>query len=97
MTQTRRGRNDAFVTCRALRHAWDPIGAGDRRPDFGTLVCLRCTRCGTLRYDKFSRTTGERISSPQYVHPDGYRDAQRHSMSWWRATWARGVDVAVNA
>lgn len=80
-----------FIACRTLRHAWDPIGAGDRRPEFGALVCLRCIRCGTLRYDKFSRVSGERIGNPQYVHPDGYRDAEGHDMSWWRATWAAEV------
>ena len=82
---------EAFIICRTLRHAWDPIGAGERRPEFGSLVCLRCERCGTLRYDKFSRLTGERLSTPQYVHPDGYRDADRHPMNWWRAAWAENV------
>jgi hypothetical protein len=88
----RRGElEEAFITCRTLRHSWDAIPTGERRPKFGTLVTLRCTRCGTLRYDKFSRITGERISTPQYVHPDGYRDADRHPMSWWRASWAETV------
>lgn len=81
---------EAFVACRTLRHAWEPIGAGDRIPQFGSLVCLRCIRCSTLRYDRFSRLTGERISTPQYVYPDGYR-GERHSMAWWRATWAEHI------
>jgi hypothetical protein len=78
---------EAFITCRTLRHAWDPIAPGDRRPLFGTLATLRCDRCGTIRYDKFSRITGDRLGNPQYVYPDGYR-GEPHPMSWWRASWA---------
>jgi hypothetical protein len=81
---------EAFITCRTLRHAWDPIGAGDRRPTFGSLVCLRCVRCGTLRYDRFSRLTGERIKSAQYVYPAGYQ-GEKHPHAWWRATWAEHI------
>lgn len=84
-------RNADYIACRTLRHAWDVIGAGDRRPIFGELVCLRCVRCGTLRYDKFSRITGERLGSPNYVWPDGYRDAESHDMAWWRREWADTV------
>lgn len=97
MPANRRRRRDvddlveAFTTCRTLRHAWEPTATGDRRPKFGTLVTLVCTRCGTLRYDKFSRISGERISAPQYVHPDGYRDSERHPMNWWRAAWAESL------
>jgi hypothetical protein len=80
-----------FIRCRTLRHAWDAIGSGDRRPIFGELVCLRCVFCGTLRYDKFSRLTGERISAPSYVWPDGYRDAESHDAAWWRRQWADTV------
>ena len=87
----RQTRPEAFATCRTLRHAWDPIGAGDRRPAFGTLVCLRCERCGMLRYDKFSRLTGERIGSPSYIQPDGYRDTEGRSLASWRAEWAETV------
>lgn len=99
LTALRRGEaNEDFLACRTLRHAWDVIGAGDRRPVFGTLVCLRCVRCGTLRYDRYSRLTGERLESPSYVWPDGYRDSERHNSAWWRAAWAekvhaRGLDV----
>jgi hypothetical protein len=80
-----RAENDPdIITCHALRHAWDAIGAGDRIPEFGSLVCLRCTRCGTLRYDRFSRLTGERISKPDYVYRDEYRDTEGHDTNWWR-------------
>ena len=92
LTDARLGeKSDAFTTCRVLKHAWDPIGGGDRRPEFGTLTCLRCVRCGTLRYDKFSRVTGERLAPPNYVWPDGYRDADRHDSSWWRQQWAENL------
>ena len=83
--------NEDFVRCRTLKHAWDPIGAGERSPLFGTLVCLRCVFCGTLRYDKISRITGERIAAPSYDWPEGYRDAERHNAAWWRQQWAENV------
>jgi len=79
-----------YARCRTLRHAWDPIGSGDRRPQFGVLVCLRCVFCGTLRYDKFSPVTGERIDRPQYDYPAGYR-GEKHDQSWWRAAWSETV------
>ena len=81
----------AFLTCRVLRHAWDVIGGGDRRPEFGTMTCLRCIRCGTLRYDRYSRITGERLGPPAYVWPDGYRVSELHDMAWWRHQWAEDV------
>lgn len=99
VSSERRGETNAdFIACRTLRHAWDVIGAGDRKPEFGTMVCLRCIRCGTLRYDRYSRISGERLSKPAYVWPDGYRDADGHAQSWWRAAWAeniheRGLDI----
>ena len=83
----------SYAECRTLRHAWEAIGSGDRRPQFGVLVCLRCIRCGTLRYDKFSQVTGQRIDRPQYVYPDGYRDAESHDMAWWRAQWAEELNL----
>jgi hypothetical protein len=87
--------HNTFLACRTLRHSWDviPIPVGGRVPDFGTLVCLRCVRCGTLRYDKFSRLTGERIANPSYVWPDGYRiqGGKRRSHAYWRAAWADTV------
>jgi hypothetical protein len=90
--------NHDYVTCHTLRHSWDPIGSGDRRPEFGSLLCLRCERCGTLRYDRFSRITGERIGNPQYIYPDAYRDTEGHDMNWWRQNmaeflWTDGFSV----
>lgn len=83
--------NSDFIRCRSLRHAWDPIGGGERRPLFGDLVTLRCIFCGTLRYDKFSRITGARLAKPQYDYPPGYRDAESHNADWWRAAWAETI------
>lgn len=84
-----------FARCRTLRHGWEPIGAGDRRPEFGVLVCLRCIFCGTLRYDKFSPVTGERIGYPSYDWPEGYR-GEHHDLSWWRASWAETISDVLN-
>jgi len=84
-------RTEIYNTCRTLRHAWEPISPGDRRPKFGTLACLRCWRCGMIRYDKFSRLTGDRIGSLSYVQPEGYKDSERHSMAWYRALWAEDM------
>jgi hypothetical protein len=93
----RKAEVDTYVECRTLRHAWEAIGPGDRRPEFGALVCLRCWRCGMIRYDKFSRITGDRIGNPQYVQPVGYR-TERRTMASWRAEWADGLtnDLVVN-
>lgn len=85
---SRRRAVDPFTVCRTLQHSWDAIGAGDRRPLFGSLVCLRCERCGMIRYDRFSRITGERIGSPTYVQPAGYKDTEHRSRASWRAEWA---------
>lgn len=95
LTALRRGEvTEQYLACRTLRHAWDVIGKGDRRPEFGTMVCLRCVRCGTLRYDRYSRLTGERLGAPAYVWPEGYRDAEGHDAAWWRAAWAETVHAA---
>jgi hypothetical protein len=91
---------DEFLACRALRHAWEPIGAtpGGRRPQFGELVTLRCIRCGGLRYDKFSRITGERLGKPQYDQAPGYKASESHSFAWWRAAWAETIsDMIVSS
>lgn len=89
LTDARRGEAERdYALCRALRHAWEPIGQGERMPEYGALVCYRCVRCGTLRYDRFSRFTGERISNPSYVWPDGYRDTEGRDSAWWRMNLA---------
>lgn len=83
--------NADFIRCRTLRHAWEPIGGGQRKPAFGDLVTLRCIFCGSLRYDKFSRITGARIAKPQYDHAPGYREVGKHDGDWWRAAWAETI------
>ena len=89
LTPQLRAENDRdAIVCHSLRHSWDFIGAGDRVPEFGSLMCLRCVRCGTLRYDRFSRLTGQRIGRPQYVYPDFYRDTEGHDPDWWRQAMA---------
>jgi len=94
LTDLRAGETNVdFQTCRTLRHAWDVIGKGDRRPEFGTMICLRCVRCSTLRYDRYSRLTGERLGPPAYVWPDGYRDTEGHDSAWWRAQWAEAMYI----
>lgn len=66
-----------WVQCRTLLHAWEEIpydggGMRDFKPTRSTLVLLfRCERCGTLRYDVWSRVTGDLIKRA-YRTPLGY-------------------------
>jgi len=82
---------ESFARCRTLRHAWEPIGGGQRKPAFGELVTYRCVFCGGLRYDKVSRLTGQRIATPQYDMPPGYRQVGKHDSNWWRATYLETI------
>lgn len=79
----------AFLACRGpIRHRWDVIPSSpEMRPEFGTLVLLRCDSCGTMRHDIFSRITGDLLAR-WYDYPEGYQDAERHNAAWWRAAWA---------
>jgi hypothetical protein len=69
--------NGEWVECRTLLHSWDEIpfdggGMRDVRPTRSTVVLLfRCTRCSTLRYDAWSRVTGDLIARA-YRTPAGY-------------------------
>jgi len=83
--------NADFIRCRTLRHAWEPIGGGQRKPQFGDLVTYRCLFCGGLRYDKVSRITGDRLGAPQYDMPPGYREVGRHDSKWWRAAYLETI------
>lgn len=85
--------------CKGMRyHRFDPIDTPTWKeaPSFGSLITYRCETCGTLRFDKVSRLTGERISTPQYVQPQWYRDAlvstRGHDAAWWRARFYDGLD-----
>jgi len=96
--EAQREAAESFARCRSLRHGWEPIGGGQRKPQFGDLVTYRCVFCGGLRYDKVSRLTGQRIASPQYDMPPGYRASEKHDSNWWRATYLETIsDLLVGA
>jgi hypothetical protein len=67
---------DDYLTCRALRHAWDPNPHGQLDTDMTraafAVVMLRCVRCGTEAYDLYGPTLA-RICPRRYVYPDGYQ------------------------
>jgi hypothetical protein len=70
-----------YVTCRVRRHRFEDVpdkgGVGRRLfKDSGSIerLCARCERCGTIRYEAWSRVTGERLFS-HYVYPKGYSTA----------------------
>jgi hypothetical protein len=64
---------EAFILCRALGHQWDQFQPLRRRAAWGTLLSLRCDRCGCERHDTID-SLGE-ISAREYKHPDGYKVA----------------------
>lgn len=74
---------EAYVRCRSLGHAWDPIPV-TKPPPWGVALDLRCEHCATVRRDIVSPTRGE-VLSRSYSHPDGYKDAEHHSRGDWRA------------
>jgi hypothetical protein len=67
---------DAFLACRDLRHAWEPLGyfreRGSGRGGGPIIRKLRCLRCGTLRRDVLSNSFTEKTTH-YYGHPEGYR------------------------
>jgi hypothetical protein len=77
MADNLRDLRTEWVLCRTLLHAWDEIpydGGGMRlvRPSRSVVVLLfRCERCKTLRYDAWSRVTGDLLRR-SYRTPDGY-------------------------
>ena len=96
--EQRNEAGEAYARCRTLRHAWEPIGGGQRKPLFGDLITYRCIFCGGLRYDKVSRITGDRLGPPQYDMPPGYKDVGKHNSAWWRAAYLETVtDMLINA
>ena len=68
---------DEYVECRALLHAWEDIPLDDDGPrkwknTRSTLIlCFRCERCGTKRYDIWSRVTGDLVDRA-YRTVEGY-------------------------
>lgn len=63
---------DAQMMCRDMRHAWAPHTAYRDRSTETIDRTVQCPRCGTLRSDTISSTTGERTTSTRYTYPDGY-------------------------
>lgn len=84
-----------YTQCRGpIRHRWEAVGpiVGRRRlTTFGTEATFRCEVCGTIKIYLLSRLTGEVISSPQYIHPDGYKTAAQSAASW-RVAWMDEVE-----
>lgn len=62
---------DEYVKCRSWGHEWDTFNPLRRRAGWGTLLSLRCTRCGTERHDTID-AHGE-VSAREYKYADGYQ------------------------
>jgi hypothetical protein len=62
---------DEYVKCRSWGHEWDTFHPLRRRAAWGTLLSLRCVRCGTERHDTID-ANGD-ISTREYKYADGYR------------------------
>lgn len=62
---------DEYVKCRSWGHEWDSFMPLRRRAAWGTLLSLRCSRCGMERHDTID-SQGE-VSARQYKAPEGYR------------------------
>ena len=67
-----------YVQCRLLIHAWSEIPLDNDGPrkwrysERSTKSFLfRCDRCGTKRYDVYSRVTGDLVDRA-YRAPEGY-------------------------
>ena len=86
-----------YTACRGpIRHRWDAVGPladRPRRNRFGTLVTFRCETCGTLRFDVYSRLTGELLGR-NYDHPSDYK-TDKLPMTRWRSMWLDEVDNAL--
>lgn len=75
---------DAFVQCRMWSHMWDPIPPPPVGQHFGAGEHLRCTRCGTIRFGRFSPFTGERMGGLVYLYPEGYSAVGTYTRAEWR-------------
>lgn len=76
-----------FARCRVLRHSWE--ATGETEDNGSKLLVLRCTSCGTTRYDRWNTRTGERWGKPSYIYPSMYKDSGvGHDSDWWRQTYA---------
>lgn len=72
------GLPPVYIECRALLHAWDELPYDGEAPyrwraaTRSTVVLLfRCERCGTKRYDVWSKVTGDLVERA-YRTPEGY-------------------------
>lgn len=74
--------NEDFTKCRTFGHTWDEV-PNTWRPQSGTLITLRCTRCGTIREDVVSPLTGA-LYGRYYIYPAGYREAPKQNRDAWR-------------
>ena len=87
----------AYTACRGpVRHHWDavgPIPGYRRRTTFGTLVTFRCETCGTLRFDIYSRLTGDLLGR-NYDHPPDYK-TDKLPATRWRSMWLDELDGAL--
>lgn len=59
-----------FVRCRTFGHQWDTFQPLSRVASWGTLLSLRCERCGMERYDTIDSIGA--VSVRTYTAPDGY-------------------------
>lgn len=64
-----------YVQCRLLGHAWENfIPFGNARKLTGYGLTLRCTRCGTERFDEVNNLGG--LDRRRYDYPEDYRIAK---------------------
>ena len=78
MTDDLRSQESQWIECRTLLHAWEQIpddGAAPARWRTATrstaILLFRCLRCGTKRYDVWSKVTGDLVERA-YRTPEGY-------------------------
>jgi hypothetical protein len=74
----------AYTHCRTLGHSWLRTKEHDWTPDFGFPIVFLCSQCGMLRFESWSRVTGELLMR-RYARPVGYTLAKDERMK--RATW----------
>lgn len=66
------GLDADMLKCRTYGHAWDEFYPDYKSPpSYGWRLSLRCIRCSTERHDTIDLVG--RVSSREYVYPDGYR------------------------
>lgn len=97
MAEPVRGIKQSYLECAAWGHQWETFQPLQRRPQWGTLVSLRCVRCSSERYDTIDSTGG--LSVRSYVKPDDYKpkewmadksDIRKEVLRRMRSTKAKG-------